>query len=246
MKKLFALFLIVSVLIFSLTSCAETPENTKDPTSSTSEKVEEKVSFSEKKEENINSASENENIINLSRVGYSPMVCFDVNMGSDISDLANKSTFVVLGKAEVSYTMGYSRDFSFVIEEVLKGDIESERITVSNSYLSIENIDDYYYGNALFKNPLYVEAEEGGTYLLFLSKKSEMGLSFYTPAVEPYMVKIENGMAALVLPEILTKGYNTQKVVTDTNKVVQYTYSLIVYEDTISGMSLDEIKAQIK
>lgn len=245
MKKLLALFLVGLILVFSLTSCAEVPENTENITSSTVEKTEAKISSSENKEEN-NSASKNENIIDLSKVGYSPMVMFDVNMGADIKDLANKSTYVVLGKAEVSYTMGYSRDFSFVIEEVLKGDIESERITVSNSYLSIENIDDYYYGNALFKNPLYVEAEEGETYLLFLSKKSERGLSFYTPAVEPYMVKIENGMAALVLPEILTKGYNIQKAVTDTNKVVQYTYHLLAYNDTISGMSLDEIKAQIK
>ncbi len=245
MKKLLALFLTGLILVFSLSACTETSENTRN---STVEKTEAKISSSENKEEN-NSASKSENIIDLSKINYSAVVMMDYLCSSNIAAMASVSDLIVRGKIK---TEGFNenlelyRGFRFEIIETLKGEVSESEFRVVQVYYDVEEVSGPYsegfFGTAFFISSFYTELEAEKEYVLFL-KKHNLG---YIGSTNPSIIKIEDNKAELQLGELLKNGFSRQKVVTDKNKVVEYTFLSTQYNDTISGMSLDEIKAQIK
>ena len=237
MKKILALFLSLLLTAVFFTSCGEAPKNQENNQSST---VQEKESETDRGE-NENS----KNIIDLSKSGYEVTVMYDHDLSTSLEDMIKKSDYVLVATAKINSFMGLNRNTVFSVEEVLKGEITAQTIEVSSAYFNIENVNDYY-GNVLFRNPLYVEPEINNTYLLFVNKESSLNREFYSPSTTPFMVKIEKGHLKLELPEIMTQGYVRLKAVSDTNKLVEYTYMFGVYTDNISSKSLKEVRTLIK
>ena len=147
--------------------------------------------------------------------------------------------------------------YNFEIDDVLKGNLESRTILVNHKYSQVITttesnavVDDE--GNILkaateqntlsfsVHDPMFIEPELDSTYILFLLKDKAFGN--YYAAVEPFSIKVENGMPELqsnllnntkaFSEEIAVGGDRTIDVLCDVGMGV---------EDFISGRSLEDI-----
>ena len=157
------------------------------------------------------------------------------NMRRDINDITKEATD--------DYVEG--RLYKFTITEVVKGNIEETEILVNHRYL--ERLSYQANSKATSVNvqdPLYIEPQMGGTYMLFLSKDNNFGN--YYGATEPFMVKIENDKAVLQSNLIEKEGDFVTTAKATNGDTVELRIGASSIEDNITGMTLAELKDAIK
>ena len=157
------------------------------------------------------------------------------NMSRDINDVTKES--------ETNYVEG--RLYKFTVTEVLKGGFIKNNILVNHRYL--ERFDYQVSGENASVNVqdyLYIEPEMGGTYMLFLSKDKDFG--YYYGATEPFMVKIEDDKAVLQSNLIDNEGDFVSKVKASNGDEVEVRIGGNKIEDTITGLTVAELKDIIK
>ena len=138
----------------------------------------------------------------------------DYDVSSNLKEMIEKSDTIVLGRArESAGTWNMSRDLEdpskesdtyytegrlllFEIDEVLKGSVSENTITVTQRY------SDNYSGSTKL-DPLYIPLEEGSTYILFLEYSEQFDL--YYGGAEPYIISCQDGRLSILtrLTEIL-------------------------------------------
>ncbi|MBE6730788.1 MAG: cardiolipin synthase [Ruminococcaceae bacterium] len=173
------------------------------------------------------------------------------NMRRDINDVTKES--------ETDYVEG--RLYRFTVSEVVKGDFTESSILVNHRYIeriNLEKSDAVIDETGIIVKPatkteiitlniqdsLYIEPEIGGTYMLFLSKDSNFGN--YYGATEPFMVKIENDKAILQSNLIDKKGDFSSSVKARNGDLIEVKIGAVSIKDTVTGMTLEELKAAIK
>lgn len=157
------------------------------------------------------------------------------NMRRDINDITKEATD--------DYVEG--RLYKFTITEVVKGNIEETEILVNHRYL--ERLSYQANSKATSVNvqdPLYIEPQMGGTYMLFLSKDNNFGN--YYGATEPFMVKIENDKAVLQSNLIEKEGDFVTTAKATNGDTVELRIGASSIEDNITGMTVAELKDAIK
>ena len=188
---------------------------------------------------------------------------FDREFSADLTKMSDTSNYVVIGKYEkLERTWNMRHDlnditkeaaddyvegrlYKFTITEVVKGDIEETEILVNHRYL--ERLSYQVNSKATSVNvqdPLYIEPQMGGTYMLFLSKDNNFGN--YYGATEPFMVKIENDKAVLQSNLIEREGDFVTTAKATNGDTVELRIGASKIEDNITGMTLAELKDAIK
>lgn len=173
------------------------------------------------------------------------------NMRRDINDVTKES--------ETDYVEG--RLYRFAVSEVVKGDFMESSILVNHRYIeriNLEKSDAVIDETGIIVKPatkteiitlnvqdsLYIEPEMGETYMLFLSKDKNFGN--YYGATEPFMVKIENDKAILQSNLIDKKGDFSSSVKASNGELIEVKIGAVSIKDTVTGMTLEELKAAIK
>ena len=173
------------------------------------------------------------------------------NMRRDINDIKKEST--------TDYVEG--KLYKFTISDVVKGSITERNILVNHRHLEkivYENTDAIINTEGIIikpatvieevtvnvQDPLYIEPQIGGSYMLFLSKDNNFGN--YYGATEPFMIKIENDKAVLQSNLINKEGDFVTTARASNGDNIQINVGGMKLEDTITGMTLDELKAVIK
>ena len=157
---------------------------------------------------------------------------------------------------EENYTEG--RLYNFSISELWKGKVDTDSILVNHRYLQVVNevetnavVDrsgvirkEATKENKLaltIHDPLFIEPVIDETYVLFLRKDQDMGN--YYGAMEPFSIKISNGVAELQSNLIGQSGVSQEDISVDGGRTVKANVEMgTSIADTISGMNLDDIK----
>lgn len=242
-RKTFFIILILALLsLFCLSGCGLPPAESQLPAEESTAEIPVAAV-----EEESSEATEEEEIIHWN-------LHVDYPMGNSIR-LMNKSADLVFLGRYISYERtentlkepkdeySLNRIYLFQIDQVLKGEEERKEVEISIPYERMYNFDEY---EAVLQDAFYIEPELEQSYILFLKKSSR---DRYFPAVEPYMVLIdEEGVAHmqsnLLLPEEkrseLSRGvfrYADGKTVTvQTSRLEQEGFT-----DKVSGRHLDDI-----
>lgn len=167
---------------------------------------------------------------------YEQVINNDYEVAKNLEQLKEVSDIIVKGKyVEFIDTWNMSRDpidiqkedseyyiegknYSFQIEEVLKGNPESDSIIVSiesatkNSIDLRENDNDqpdiHYY---MYNNPRFIEPDIGADYILFLDYNNSIeNFDYYYRAIEPFAIKIENN-ETILQSNLITDKIRKQK-----------------------------------
>lgn len=158
-----------------------------------------------------------------------------------------------------NYTEGLIYDFS--VEKVLKGNMDDESIRVNHRHfetIKLTESDAEVNGSGIIvkpatvtnevavevADPTFIEPELNCKYILFLCKDKNFGN--YYAAIEPFSIKLEDGVA--VLQSNLTGDNNPfrQRVTASNSKQVDVSFfGAVSITDRISGMSYDELIGKI-
>ncbi|MBP3041380.1 cardiolipin synthase [Bacillaceae bacterium Marseille-Q3522] len=142
-----------------------------------------------------------------------------------------------------NYTEG--RLYNFNIDEVLLGEAENQ-IKINLRYQESIDIEDANGKIHKIKNkvPLFLEPEIGANYIVFLKKDP---FDNYYGAIEPFQILINQNETA----ELKTNLTDTNKKVTNTVQIENQNTKVMIEQDlppitdTISGLSLKELKEKI-
>lgn len=205
-------------------------------------------------------------------------IWLDYAAAASIGDMTERAGVIVMGRFEsrdeavsLPGETGVSRSFfTFVVSEVLKGELNDEKIPVSEIYSDSASVtvSDAVYENGLlvksasesktysfrYVSPFYVEPEIGAEYILFLSREfvinpgSSSSIRMYMGTTQPYMFKLdENGVASLQ-SGLLEPGRQLLKQEIDIapGLAVEVDFGSMPQPDYVSGMTLEEIKQEIE
>ena len=215
-----------------------------------------------------------EDLINMENIWEGETVAeayieLNYDLSYSLEEMAEKSDVIVIGKFIINYEEdAYKKDSvkvvnppkitqggveyvqttgvidCFKVKEVIKGIVDGKRINV----LQLD-ADDYKYGkySFVFRNPLYNRGKVGNEYILFLNYNEKN--NYYELASEPNMILVLNGIA-YVQSDIYDDSENIMfSELRDhrrTGDLIKITYNKEKVEDTITGMTLDELKEAIK
>ena len=202
--------------------------------------------------------------------GYKQVIHSDYDVAYNLEQLKEVSDIIVKGKyVEFIDTWNMSRDpiniqkedseyyiegknYRFQIEEVIKGNPESDSIIVSiesatrNSIDFRENDNDqpdiHHY---MYTNPRFIEPDIGNEYVLFLDYNNSIeNFDYYYGAIEPFSIKIENNktilQSNLIIDKIRKKKESTAINVDGVE--VNVKEELVPLDDFIGEMDYDQLK----
>lgn len=197
---------------------------------------------------------------------WSMDVACDYSVALSLEEMLEEADYVVAGSyKEFDSSWNMARDpenvrledaeydieghlYRFEVEEVLKGDMAEGDILVNHKYSSVfpvRSAKTNEEGEVEVRNPLYIEPELGGRYLLFLSYNADF--DHYYGLVEPFSVKcMEDGTAKLQSNLIGQTEAFTQDGLFNNEERIQIRVEAMTIEDTISGQSLEELYREIR
>ena len=201
----------------------------------------------------------------------------DMAVAQDLADMVDIAAYIVVGRysrfdptwnaankmpEEDTERYTESRLYRFVVDEVLKGELADEDISVSLMYstrrISIESDAKWDETGRITKEatvtnevsffvhePLYIEPVPDTVYILFLYGTKD--LDVYCPALEPASIIISpDGNASLLSNLIgMTDAYFEEVVQIDESRSVTVYTSAVSIEDWVSGQTFDSVRAQI-
>lgn len=214
-------------------------------------------------------------------IAFAP--AYDYPMADSVTSMTEQSTYVVIatctGFVETWNMMRNPNDptqesddlyaeghiYSFSVEEVLKGTVETETILVNQEYYETRSYfeDDREYNEegevikeATWRvehkldcyNDKYIEPEIGTRYILFLDK----GINYYG-ACEPFLIKLDgdsvelcsNIYTAETLDEVETNMVTEERTCYDGRDILFYESEFIGY-DFVHDMTKDAVFEEIE
>lgn len=203
---------------------------------------------------------------------------YDYPVATNLSQMTDEADLIVIGKyvgLDSIWNMARDPDnvknedsenyvegqlYSFVIDDVLKGDTVTDTILVNHRYSetvkSIESNAKINEEGIIVKaatksneitlkvlDPLFIEPDLNSTYILFLLKDQDFGN--YYGAIEPFVIKITDEIAVLQ-SNLIDKADNfVQPIDIDGSRTVEVIIDGVSIDDTISGKSFEDIKKAI-
>lgn len=201
----------------------------------------------------------------------------DYPLAVNLSQMADAAEVVVMGKYSGFHSKwNMARDpeniknedsdhyvegrlYNFVIDEVLKGDVDAKQIRINHRYFEVmktvetnatvdkEGIivkEATQTKEVAFKvnDPLFIEPDQNGTYILFLLRDPDFGN--YYAAVEPFMIKIADGIAILQ-SNLINNTSGFKQSIREGSRAIEVTFGIESIDDTISGQPLEVVKKTI-
>ena len=219
---------------------------------------------------------------NENTIGKRPDIImgYDIAVATDLSQMIEKSAFIVIGKYKAfssSWNMARNPDdisqedsenytegllYTFIIDEVLKGELNERDILVNHRYSEIVSVlesdavtDDrgVIVKEATIENvvsftlhdPLYISPVLDAPYILFLDRDANSGY-FHGP-IEPFSIRITSDNNAVLESNLIdSEGYFEETIsVGDAQSFSVYISKGVAIEDNISTMSPEDIVQQI-
>ena len=172
---------------------------------------------------------------------------------------SSRDNFDINKESSEFYTEGWK--YKFKISEVLKGNIADDEIIVNHTYARkhtyvesnaiineigeiVEPATEYETITVNNPNPLFIEPEKEQTYILFLCH--EDFFDTYYGAIEPFILKIENEKVILMSNLIDRTDRFELTEIASNGDIVQFNVNMEMINDTITGLTVAELKDIIK
>lgn len=158
------------------------------------------------------------------------------NMVRDMNDIMKPDS--------KDYTEGHL--YNFKIEEVLFGKSNKDEIKINLRHHKLFHLEDENeeIHTIEVNDPLFIEPEIGGKYVLFLKENIDFG--HYYGALEPYQIKIHNDQILELKSNLKEKNEFVQNVsIKELDSEFVIHSELQPLTDNISGIDLTELKVRI-